>query len=243
VLEALDGIIKNVEAALATDTSTTETMNPRNVSQPAKGADGDVNGTSCPKGEKKQKKKKEKKPKAPQPPPVAPEVSQFLQCDLRVGRVTVVDSHPEADGLFVLQVDYGNGETKTVCAGLRKFISEEEMKARKVVTICNLKPRKLRGVASEAMILAGSVVSGDGDKETVVPIAPPPGAEEGAIVRVQGLEGERTVSEGKFVSGKVWDKVVPRLGVKEEQACYNGSPLVVGSAVVSCTLPDGAEIH
>lgn len=239
VFEALDAIIRDVEQALAPTIASTTANSASGSTIASKSLPGDASGQP----QKQKKKKKEKKPKQPPPPAVDPVVSQFLQCDLRVGRVANVSFHPEADGLYVLQVSYGGDEVKTVCAGLRKFIPEDEMKSRMVVTICNLKPRKLRGVPSEAMILAGSVVSGEGEKETVVPISPPPGAEEGTVVTAEGIEGERTVVTGKYVSSKVWDKVVPRLGVNGEVACYNGSKLTTGSGVIACALPDGAEIH
>lgn len=236
VLDMLDAIIKDVEQALTPLKTETEALKSTDRSAV-------VAGDASVQPQQQKKKKKEKKPKQPPPPVVDPVISQFLQCDLRVGRVIDVSFHPEADGLYVLKVSYGGDEVKTVCAGLRKFIPEEEMKDRMVVTICNLKPRKLRGVASEAMILAGSVVSGEGEKETVVPIAPPSGAQMGSIVSAEGIEGERTVTEGKNVSGKVWDKVVPRLGVKGEIACYDGKHLTTGAGVIACALPDGAAIH
>lgn len=240
VLDALNAIIQDVEKALETPDNiskhpaTPMTDDTRPVAQSA--------SDQAP-ADKKQGKKKDKKPKQPPSEPVDPSVSQFLQCDLRVGHVNEVSTHPEADGLYVLKIRYGDDETRTVCAGLRKFIPEEEMRNRMVVTICNLKPRKLRGVASEAMVLAGSVVSGEGEKETVVPLAPPHQAVEGTVVMVEGISGERVVEDGKYVSGKVWDKVVPRLSVKGGTACYDGKPLRTVEGVVACALPDGAEIH
>lgn len=195
---------------------------------------------------KKQKKKKAAKPVETKP---APEVAQFLMCDIRVGRIASVGNHPESEKLYALKIGYGEGEReRSVCAGLRGFVSDEELKDRLVVTIVNLKPRKLAGVMSEAMILAGSVKSEGGDaKESVAPLSPPEGVSAGYIVGVQGLEGERTVTDDsgatKFVSGKNWDRVVGRLCVKGGQATYNGAPMVVGDQPVVCALPDGAEIH
>lgn len=177
-------------------------------------------------------------------PKLPDEVAQFHQCDFRVGKVLTVAHHPDADGLFHLTIAVGGDETRSVCAGLRKFIPDAEMENRMVVVICNLKPRKVRGVESAAMVLAGSVVGGEGDKETVVPLAPPEGAEVGASLLVSGMEGERAVVEGKALSSKVWDKVAGRLAVKDGKACYDGQSMSVkGSIEVICALPDGAEIH
>lgn len=254
VLETLDEIIKNVEKVLSTSNSTTTNTRDSksettNLETSAKGSNvPDVNNDNAKKvngsGEEKPKKKqKEKKAKPPVVPDVPIEVSQFLQCDLRVGRVADLSHHPEADGLYILQVSYGSSGTRTVCAGLREFISDDELRDRLVVTICNLKPRKLRGISSEAMVLAGSVKSDDGEKESVVPLVPPIGAAEGDVVSVRGITGERSVQEDKFVSGKIWDKVVSRLSVINTTACYSSSSLMVGDSPVLCQLPDGAEIH
>lgn len=250
VIEQLDLIIKNVEQALSVqdpkEPSQKKMSNPSSdtsvQSSPETQLPADKSLAVSTENPKK-KNKKAKQPEIPARPPLPVEVTQFLQCDLRVGRVAEVASHPEASGLYILKVSYGDMGTRSVCAGLRNFLSEDDLRERLVVTICNLKPLKLRGVSSEAMILAGSVVSSEGAKETVVPLGPPSQAQEGDIVSVQGIDEERTVIEGKFVSKKVWDKVVPRLSVVNGSACYNGSPFVVGEGVVVCNLPDGAEIH
>ena len=39
-------------------------------------------------------------------------------------------------------------------SGLARYIPLEEMEGRKVVMLCNLKPVKMRGVESQAMLLA-----------------------------------------------------------------------------------------
>ncbi|PXF39584.1 hypothetical protein BWQ96_10722 [Gracilariopsis chorda] len=89
---ALDAIISNIEAAL-------------NAS-PTK---PDHNSSGQPHNAKQSKpSKKEKKQKKAPVPNVPVETAQFLQCDLRVAQVTSVTHHPEADGLFVLQLTYAN---------------------------------------------------------------------------------------------------------------------------------------
>ena len=78
---------------------------------------------------------------------------EFLKLDLRVGTVTTVKSHPKADKLYVLQVDFG-GPTRQLVAGLRPHYKPEEMKGKQIVVAVNLKPARLRGVRSQGMLLA-----------------------------------------------------------------------------------------
>ncbi len=60
------------------------------------------------------------------------------------------------------EVDVGEAEPRTVVSGLVKYIPEPEMQQRRVVLVCNLKPASMRGVKSQAMVLAAS--SADGSK-------------------------------------------------------------------------------
>ena len=45
---------------------------------------------------------------------------------------------------------------RTVISGLVKFIPEAEMQNRKAILMCNLKPSKMRGIMSEAMVMCAS---------------------------------------------------------------------------------------
>ena len=78
---------------------------------------------------------------------------EFMKLDLRVGTVTAVKSHPKADKLYVLQVDFG-GPTRQLVAGLRPYYTPEQMKGKQIVVAVNLKPARLRGIKSEGMLLA-----------------------------------------------------------------------------------------
>ncbi|MBT3971836.1 MAG: methionine--tRNA ligase subunit beta, partial [Euryarchaeota archaeon] len=94
----------------------------------------------------------------------------FMEVELRVGQIMAVDDHPNADKLFVVNIDDGSDEGRTVCAGLKDYYKAEEMVGKSIVFVANLKPRKLRGVMSEGMMLAADdgeggvrLVSIDGD--------------------------------------------------------------------------------
>ena len=78
----------------------------------------------------------------------------FMEVNLRVGRIRSVDDHPNADKLYVVDLDDGTEAGRTICAGLKEHYAPEEMEGKLVVFVENLKPRPLRGITSEGMMLA-----------------------------------------------------------------------------------------
>jgi len=86
---------------------------------------------------------------------------EFKKVELRVGEILEVNPHPNADKLYVLNVDFG-GEKRQLVAGLRGYYEPGEMLGKKTVVVTNLQPASLRGVESQGMLLAaqsGQVVS------------------------------------------------------------------------------------
>jgi len=78
----------------------------------------------------------------------------FMEVELRVGKIISVNDHDNADKLYVVKLDDGSEEGRTICAGLKEYYQAAEMVGKLVVFVANLKPRKLRGVMSEGMMLA-----------------------------------------------------------------------------------------
>ena len=78
----------------------------------------------------------------------------FMSVNLRVGKIVEVQDHPDADKLYVVKLDDGSGTLRTICAGLKEHYSRSAMEGMMVVFVENLKPRPLRGVVSEGMMLA-----------------------------------------------------------------------------------------
>ena len=76
--------------------------------------------------------------------------------DLRVGKIVNVKKHPDADSLYVEEVDVGEEKTRTVVSGLVKYVPLEEMQNRLAIFMCNLKPAKMRGITSEGMLMCAS---------------------------------------------------------------------------------------
>ncbi len=128
--------------------------------------------------------------------------SGFSSLNLKVGKITKVEDHPNADSLFLLQVDIG--QPIQVVAGLKKYYSHEEMLNRKVVVVSNLKPAKLRGCESQGMLLAA-----DAGEELVMLLSAPEDAEPGEAVNSGLPQGE------KRIEFKDFQKLTLRIGTIE----------------------------
>ncbi|XP_043705697.1 probable methionine--tRNA ligase isoform X2 [Telopea speciosissima] len=156
---------------------------------------------------------------------VEAEVS-ISRLDIRVGLITKVQKHPDADSLYVEEIDVGEGTPRTVVSGLVKYIPLEEMQSRKVCVLCNLKPATMRGVKSQAMVLAAS----NGDHTKVELVDPPQSAPVGERVKFPGFDGEPdSVLNPKK---KVWETVQVDLHTDAELvARYKGIPFTTSAGV------------
>ncbi len=79
-------------------------------------------------------------------------IDDFAKLKLVVGIVKTAE-RIEGTRLLKLMIDIGT-ETRQVISGIAELYSAEEMVGKKVVLIANLKPRVIRGLESQGMILA-----------------------------------------------------------------------------------------
>ena len=77
----------------------------------------------------------------------------FVKVKMRVGKVIEASDHPNADKLIVMKVDLGD-EQRQLCAGLKGYCTPEQLVGRNLIVVTNLAPRMMRGVQSQAMLLA-----------------------------------------------------------------------------------------
>ncbi|KAK7076271.1 Aminoacyl tRNA synthase complex-interacting multifunctional protein 1 [Halocaridina rubra] len=182
--------------------------------------------TSKPKKEKGEKPERKEKAggskKADDDMPV--DVSRL---DFRVGRIVETSKHPDADSLYVEKVDIGEEKPRTVVSGLVRFIPEAEMQNRMVVLLCNLKPAKMRGITSEAMVMCAST------PEKVEILAPPDGSQPGDFVDCDGyVRNPDSVLNPKK---KIFETCAPDLRTDVNKvATYKGVALRVGNKGVVC---------
>lgn len=76
----------------------------------------------------------------------------FTKMEIRVGEILSAEKVKKADKLLQMQVSLGQ-ETRTIVSGIAEYYSPDEVIGKRVSVLCNLAPRKIRGVESQGMIL------------------------------------------------------------------------------------------
>jgi len=135
----------------------------------------------------------------------APARMDVSAVNIVVGKIVEVKRHPDADSLYVEKIDVGEDEPRTIVSGLVKHKTEEQMMGARVLVLANIKTSKMRGIASQGMVLCAS--SEDG--ATVDFVIPPEGVEPGERVAFEGYAGEP--DEVLNPKKKQWDAVQPEL--------------------------------
>lgn len=109
--------------------------------------------------------------------------SDFQKLDLRVGEIKGVFDVDGYDKLYRLKVDLGQGEVRTLVAGIKSKYSKEELVDWQVVIVANLEPKEIAGVESQGMLLAAVEESSGSDKGQPVLLMPCERVQPGAKVR------------------------------------------------------------
>jgi methionyl-tRNA synthetase len=93
--------------------------------------------------------------------PIKDEITydDFSKLDMRTATVVHAEKVEKADKLLKLTIDLGF-EERTVVSGIAKHFNADDIIGRKVVLLANLAPRKIRGVASQGMILMAEDAKG-----------------------------------------------------------------------------------
>ncbi len=139
--------------------------------------------------EKKDKKEKKQQKKAEPKPILTPEQQiEFFNknIELRVAKIIDVKPNPEGEKLYIETLDDGSGKPRTIQSGLRMYLKESDLLGKHVVIAANLAPRKMRGVESYGMLLAGDYKDKDG--KDCVEVLDASWAEPGTKVVLEGAD-------------------------------------------------------
>ncbi len=107
-------------------------------------------------------------------------IDDFAKVDLRIARIVAAEHVEGSDKLLRLTLDAGEGRTRTVFSGIRKWHAPEALVGRLTVMVANLAPRRMKFGLSEGMVLAASFPDDGGG---VFLLDPQDGAQPGMKVR------------------------------------------------------------
>jgi len=157
----------------------------------------------------------------------------FSKLDLRVAKILEVSDHPQADKLYIMQVDLGPLGKRTIVAGMKPYYQKQEIAGKSIVMVTNLKPAVIRGVESKGMLLAAT------DATNIVSLLDPKDVSAGAEVGVDGIARE-PAAELEFEVFKQAPMTVNEKG----DVVYNGKPLKAKDTIIVTDrkVKEGAKI-
>ena len=95
------------------------------------------------------------------------EFSEFLdiqsKLEIKVGKIKTVTDVPKSDKLIKLEVDFGEDELRIVVTNIKPSLGEnyvDKLEGYSLLFITNLKPVKMMGIESTAMIMPGELDNG-----------------------------------------------------------------------------------
>lgn len=127
----------------------------------------------------------------------------FSKLNIKVAEIEKVENHPNADKLYVLNINLGK-EKRTIVAGLKDYYDANELKGKHICVLTNLEPAKLRGIKSQGMLLAA-------EKGKDVKLLEAPNSAPGSRVFIKGIEPKNDIikfNEFKEIQIKTKDKKV-----------------------------------
>ena len=109
-------------------------------------------------------------------------IDDFSKVDLRIAKITDAALVDGSDKLLRLTLDVGDGENRTVFAGIKSAYKPEDLVGKLTVLVANLAPRKMKFGVSEGMVLAASHAD-EKSNPGIYLLDPHPGAQPGMRVK------------------------------------------------------------
>ncbi|ORX50602.1 nucleic acid-binding protein [Hesseltinella vesiculosa] len=161
----------------------------------------------------------------------------FHRLHLKVGTITNVQPHPEADHLYIEKLDVGEPEERTIVSGLAKFMPMTDLQGKKVVVVANMKPSRFRGVLSQGMLMAAA--NAEGTKVDLLTVSSE--SANGDRVVLSSVEPHGEPDGTLKPKQKVFEQIAPFLRTDAQGvATYKGVPLATAQGIVQSTkIPNG----
>ena len=198
-----------------------------------------------------QKKKKEGKGGSKAKPPkkqakgnvANDDQPHICKLEFKVGQITKVWAHPDADKLYCEEISCGEAEPRQIASGLRPHYTEEEMLHRRLLVVSNLKPRNLVGFKSHGMVLCAAEPMDDGT-EKVEFIEPPADAPLGEVITFEGLPAPEPFSGAQVQKKKIFEACIPGMKTTQEGiAAWDGHVFMTSAGPCKTTSIKGGAMR
>ncbi len=83
----------------------------------------------------------------------------FKKLEIITAKIEDVRDHPDASKLLILKIDTGSVK-KEIVAGIKNYYPKENLVGKNIVIVNNLEPAVIRGIESNAMLLAAQDENG-----------------------------------------------------------------------------------
>ncbi len=109
-------------------------------------------------------------------------IEDFAKIQMKVGTIINVEDVDGADKLLNLTIDIGEDNPRTILSGIKEFVTKEELVSSQCVVVANLKPRKIKGIESNGMVVASFIKNEDGSVETFSIVRPDKQMKNGSML-------------------------------------------------------------
>ena len=176
----------------------------------------------------------------------------FRRIELRIGTVVEVKDHPEAEKLYVLKVDLGEEESRTIVTNIKSYYPYDKMMGRKLLVVSNLKSANFHGVKSFGMLMAAEDLEMGGNSLLLLDpsVDVPNGTLMSCGMETKGLRCEMkhlekvTIKVAKVVDGKFMgmDIELPEGAPERVAAVIDGDKAVVLGDGKGCVMTVDGDI-
>jgi len=223
-LDKLDSMISSLEADLnlspgALPSSASDLPKPPNTKQAKK---------------TKAAAKPKQKPAKGKPEELDLSIPAPCHIEFKVGVITKVWVHPDADKLWCEEIDCGEETPRQISSGLRPYYDEAGMMGRRLLVVANLKAKNLKGFKSHGMVLCAAESDG-ADGERVQFVEPPEGAPLGEIIQYEGLPPTKPASAAQVGKKKLFEAAMPGMKTNDNfEGTWDGHRFMTSAGPCKC---------
>ena len=155
----------------------------------------------------------------------------WLDVKIQVGEIIEAQRHPNADKLYVLNINLGEGKRQIV-SKLVDFYQEEDIINKKILVLVNLKSIELRGIESQGMVLTAE------NKAHTQLIFVDDDIQLGSTISRQE---QKVVNKFPLISLEDFSKA--RLNILKFSLMQEKKPLILNGKNIKTQLVDNGKIH